>query len=175
MDERRRLDLESELEMTAAPAPRLDPSIAEAYRRKVEELHAALKADDAAPARELVRGLVEAIVLVPEDGRLQVEVHGELVAILRLSGCANEKAPAGGRSFLLSKSRWLRGQDLNLRPSGYEPDELPGCSTPRRGFWLGPAAVFGSGRRASAMVMTRGLAPRAGCGCGRVLSGPCGA
>jgi hypothetical protein len=27
---------------------------------------------------------------------------------------------------------WLRGLDLNQRPSGYEPDELPGCSTPRQ-------------------------------------------
>ena len=28
---------------------------------------------------------------------------------------------------------WLRGLDLNQRPSGYEPDELPDCSTPRYG------------------------------------------
>ena len=28
----------------------------------------------------------------------------------------------------------LREQDLNLRPSGYEPDELPDCSTPRYSY-----------------------------------------
>ena len=31
---------------------------------------------------------------------------------------------------------WLRGWDLNPRPSGYEPDELPGCSTPRSEFFI---------------------------------------
>src|SRR6266550_2876276 len=30
-----------------------------------------------------------------------------------------------------ARGNWLRGRDLNPRPSGYEPDELPGCSTPR--------------------------------------------
>ena len=33
-------------------------------------------------------------------------------------------------NFSIHCYSWWRGKDLNLRPSGYEPDELPGCSTP---------------------------------------------
>jgi len=36
----------------------------------------------------------------------------------------------------------LREQDLNLRPSGYEPDELPGCSIPRLDVGGDSAAPF---------------------------------
>ena len=37
----------------------------------------------------------------------------------------------------------LRGQDLNLRPRGYEPRELPDCSTPRYGpTWRPTVGAF---------------------------------
>lgn len=49
----------------------------------------------------------------------------------RFSGALERKKPRGVCSGVCSLI-WLRGQDLNLRPSGYEPDELPGCSTPRQ-------------------------------------------
>src|ERR1039458_9053684 len=33
-------------------------------------------------------------------------------------------------SIVFSISSWLRGVDLSHRPLGYEPNELPDCSTP---------------------------------------------
>ena len=46
-----------------------------------------------------------------------------------LNGVSERKnAALLGAAFVI----WVREQDLNLRPSGYEPDELPGCSIPRQ-------------------------------------------
>ena len=36
----------------------------------------------------------------------------------------NPSQPSGWEGL-----NWVQGLDLNQRPSGYEPDELPGCST----------------------------------------------
>ena len=36
---------------------------------------------------------------------------------------------------MISGTRWLRELDLNQRPSGYEPAELPDCSIPRHRLW----------------------------------------
>ncbi len=50
------------------------------------------------------------------DARIRLKKKG--------SGAINSRA------FSICNSDWLRGLDLNQRPLGYEPNELPGCSTP---------------------------------------------
>ena len=42
-----------------------------------------------------------------------------------------EVLPIVSRFVSRNFKNWLRGGDLNPRPLGYEPNELPDCSTPR--------------------------------------------
>jgi hypothetical protein len=60
----------------------------------------------------------------------QVAVYKRDAAILKMAAFVNQLRPG----FAIP-GKWLRGRDLNPRPSGYEPDELPGCSTPRSGLF----------------------------------------
>jgi site-specific DNA recombinase len=82
---------------TAPEPPRLHLGLAELYRRKVSDLRAALN-DDAlkVEAAERLRSLLSAIRLIPEAGRLQIELVGEPCAILALGLLECKKAPAVG-------------------------------------------------------------------------------
>ena len=65
----------------------------------------------------------------PQPGPLSPEEQGPGAEEHRTE---NEKrAPNKVRVRVFGK---LRGQDLNLRPLGYEPNELPDCSTPQAIF-----------------------------------------
>ncbi len=95
--EARKAELEQKIEQApTAPRPLLHPSLADLYRRKVAELADLLEDTHAKhEAFELIRGLVDVIRLVPEDGELRIELRGALAGILAL--CAEGKQNQPGR------------------------------------------------------------------------------
>ena len=66
--------------------PRLHPNLAELYRQKVMNLAEALNDEDTRlEAAECTRELFEEIRLVPENGKLRVELYGELATLINLA------------------------------------------------------------------------------------------
>jgi len=51
--------------------------------------------------------------------------------MLSISSNPTPKKAKAAKSLILNGFHWLREQDLNLRSSGYEPDEIPDFSIPR--------------------------------------------
>ena len=85
---RRKLELERELAKTTpetSPAL-LHPRLAQVYRRKVERLLEAFEDEGARQeAQEIIRSLIDAVVMTPVDGALQAEVKGDLATMLVLA------------------------------------------------------------------------------------------
>jgi site-specific DNA recombinase len=79
----RRKELEVQLKAADEPPPLLHPRMADLYKSKVEELAAALQREDTRlEASEMLRGLIDSIVLTPENGQLRIELRGNLAAML---------------------------------------------------------------------------------------------
>ena len=77
--------LEAKLAAADEPPPLLHPEMARIYRAKVTELATALQEPDSrSEATEALRGLVDAIVLTPDQAgeTLQIELRGNLAAML---------------------------------------------------------------------------------------------
>ena len=84
--EARKAELTAVLAEAKEPAPLLHPNMAEVYRRKVSDLAAALgKPDTRLEAAEMIRALVDRIVLVPEDGTLSLHLRGDLAGTLAVA------------------------------------------------------------------------------------------
>jgi len=97
--ELRKTELKNKLEVAPAPQPRLHPRLADVYRNKVANLVEALNAPDTvADAAEAIRGLIEAVRLVPEEGELRIEIYGELAALISLGQKHKNKHPGGDTS-----------------------------------------------------------------------------
>ena len=102
--EARKAELERVLTEAAEPPPLLHPEMATFYREQVTALHSALgdaEGADRVEAAERLRSLVSKIVLTPENGRLVIDVHGDLAGILAI---AHRKAPPARTDGAVSRA-----------------------------------------------------------------------
>jgi len=110
----RRIELLGQLESALPPMPRLHPNLAELYRQKVMNLAQALNDEHTRlEAAECIRELIEEIRLVPDNGKLRVELYGELAALINL---ANEHPRSKGTGVQITLVAGARNHlDLHLR------------------------------------------------------------
>ena len=97
---RRKAELEAEMAASAeeaAPALR-HPRLAQVCRGKVEGLLQAFQAEGArSEAQEIIRSLIDPVVMTPKDGELHAEVKGDLATMLVLAS-ETKKTPKADAS-----------------------------------------------------------------------------
>ncbi|MGH6791502.1 MAG: hypothetical protein ACRECF_02035 [Methyloceanibacter sp.] len=104
--EARRVELLARLEAAPPSMPRLHPNLAELYRQKVANLAEALNDEHTRlGAAGCIRELIEEIRLVPENGKLRVELYGELAALLSLANGHPRSKGTGVQITLVAGAR----------------------------------------------------------------------
>ena len=115
--EKRKLDIQLSL---PKPTPvRIHPNLAELYKKKIEKLHEALlSADTRASALELLRSIVEKIVVHPRgNGVFEIELIGEIANMVEIA-IENERG-AGNKRTALSEAE--RRSVKVVAGAGFEP------------------------------------------------------
>ena len=86
--------IESKLEEGPVATPRLQPNLPAIYQGKITRLKDALNTPDTiTQANEAIRQFIEKVRLVPEGNTLNIELFGELAALLSLGIGPNDKHP----------------------------------------------------------------------------------
>ena len=86
--------------------------MAELYRQKVTTLAEALeRSETRTEATEALRGLIDAIVLAPDEGGLRIELRGNLAAMLGAATNAKRSPETGDLSL----------QVVMVAGAGFEP------------------------------------------------------
>lgn len=101
----RRDELKAKLAAADEPPPLLHPEMARIYRTKVTELAKALQEPESrSEATEALRGLVDAIVLTPDQDRttLRIELRGNLAAMLGAAVQTKRSSESGDLSLQVS-------------------------------------------------------------------------
>jgi site-specific DNA recombinase len=108
----KREELKATLAAADAPPPLLHPEMAGLYRQKVTAFVQALEHPETrTEASEALRVLIDAIVLTPDQGGLQIELKGNLAAMLSAATNAKRSPETGDLSL----------QVVMVAGAGFEP------------------------------------------------------
>lgn len=94
--EHRKKELALLLAEAEEPPPLLHPSMALQYRKRVQQLYETLQDEEEETrieAADILRLLVDNIILTPVDGKVEIDVRGDLAGILTIA--AQTQNPAG--------------------------------------------------------------------------------
>ena len=111
MLEEQRVVLENKLKLGPAAEPLVHPGLATIYRNKVERLEASLNEPSTGRAAfELLRGLVDSIIVTPAEGKLEIELRGDLAGILAVSRAGRTEASSKEKALQIKMVAGTRNQ-----------------------------------------------------------------